>query len=174
MHAKPQQPRPQPVNTCVEDDRPRAKPGGRKRCQPADQKELIRSNAVWKPGGGSTYTPARPRVLIPTSHIVDAHPISFRDNRPFFPHCHQPPIRAANKHQDGTANYADYADYNQTLSPRSHSCQMNPRNLRNPRFQVFSSIATETTEDIESSLSAFSRADPSFQPRAFVVTNIVC
>ena len=42
VHAKPLKPRPQPVNTCVENDWPPAKPESRK--------EPVRSNPVWTPG----------------------------------------------------------------------------------------------------------------------------
>jgi hypothetical protein len=59
VHAKPLKllkPRAAPINTCVEnDDWPRAKPGGRKRYQSADRKELVRSNPVWTPSVQDRY-----------------------------------------------------------------------------------------------------------------------
>ena len=50
VRAKPLKLRPEPVNTCVENDWPRAKTPGRKRYQSADRKEPVRSNPVWTPG----------------------------------------------------------------------------------------------------------------------------
>lgn len=88
VHAKPHKPlkpRPEPINTYVENDWPRAKTSGRK--------EPVRSNTVWTPG-------VQDRCICRQSYtcwslpldMVDGNRIIFGPSQTFFLHCHQPLI----------------------------------------------------------------------------------